>query len=96
MVEVRQRLADGEHQLVRVERAVEHHAGHLGDGARLRTGVRDLLQPLAMMSREGVQPGMQAGERRIVGRQDEEIVGKVPQPVEGAQEILQRVGVRFR
>jgi len=68
---VRQRLANGEAELVRVERAAEQHRYDLGTGARFRAGRLELGEARLMVIGQLIDAGVQAAEGQTVRGQHE-------------------------
>ncbi len=84
VVEVRERLADGEADLVGVERAAEQYRHDLGGGAGLGAGGFELGEARVVMVGELLDAAMQAVEGQAVRGQHQGSVGDL------ALELFQR------
>src|SRR5262245_64385483 len=76
VVQVGERLAEGEAQLMRVELAPKEHGQQIGHRAGLRDGAEGLAEPLLVMVPEMIEPPMEAAEGQTVGGQDQGLLGE--------------------
>ena len=95
---MRQRLAEGEHELVRVvDPAAENDRHQLGDGLRpLLAGLEDGHAARLVVGDEFFGAGAQAHERQVVSGQDQHVFRQIPlerfeRPQIGAEWVAFRV-----
>src|SRR5438552_10251978 len=75
IAQMRERLADGEAELVRVERPAEEDGNEVDRALRRRARRLDLGEAVVVMQRKLIDPRMESAERQVVRRQDEHVLG---------------------
>jgi Ca-activated chloride channel homolog len=95
VVEVRERLAEREAQLVGIQLAIEQRRDHLDHRRGPRARLERLREALLVMPDQLVDPLVQAEEGLAVRGQDQAVVRQRAQLGKRAYEVAQRVGLRL-
>src|SRR5580765_7909113 len=91
VVQVRQGLADGEAELMRIELAPEQHGHQVERRAGLGDRVERLREPLIVVMPEILEPRVQAAEGQAVRGQDQLVLGQRAEARERVQIEPERV-----
>src|SRR5581483_3926541 len=96
VVQVGERLAEGETELVAVELAAEQHRQQVGGGERAGAGGDDLAAARLVVRRQLVDAQMHAAERQVVRRQDNDVGRQLAaQPGERGEVAGERIARRL-